>query len=184
VSRKGKMPIALPKGVEVSLAKGVVTVKGPKGTLTQEVSSEIELESAGELLHVKVSDKSLDVGRKHGLYRALIQNMVTGTSAGFEKKLEMVGVGYRAALQGNVLNIQVGFSHPTNLDIPHGLHVKVDKSTLISVTGMDKQAVGQFAAEIRSMRPPEPYQGKGIRYEGEYVRRKAGKAAKSAKKAA
>jgi large subunit ribosomal protein L6 len=178
------MPIALPKGVDVSEKSGIVTVKGPKGTLTQAVSKGIALERDGELLHVKVNEKSREMRRLHGLYRALIQNMVTGTSSGFEKKLEMVGVGYRAALQGSALNVQVGFSHPTNLTIPAGLQVKVDKNTLITVSGMDKQAVGQFASEIRSMRPPEPYQGKGIRYEGEYVRRKAGKAAKSAKKAA
>jgi len=113
----------------------------------------------------------------HGLYRSLINNMVEGVTKGFEKSLEMIGVGYRAAVQGRLLDLQIGLSHPTKLDIPQGIEVKVDKNTLITVSGADKQMVGQFAANIRSKKPPEPYQGKGIRYVGEYVRKKAGKAA-------
>jgi large subunit ribosomal protein L6 len=178
------MPIVLPKGVDVTLVQGLVTVKGPKGTLTQNVDECIELSHEGQQLHVSTKGASPEQRRLHGLYHALIHNMVKGTSVGFEKRLEMVGVGYRAAVQGTTLDVQVGFSHPTKLTIPNGLNVKVEKSTLIQISGIDKQAVGQFAAEVRAKRPPEPYQGKGIRYEGEYVRRKAGKAAKTAKKAA
>jgi large subunit ribosomal protein L6 len=184
VSRKGKMPITLPEGVEVGVANEIVTVKGPKGSMSIKIDPGISLKLDGHILRVTAKDDSREMSRLHGLYYSLIQNMVIGTSVGFERKLEMVGVGYRAAVQGSVIDVQVGFSHPTKLDIPQGIQVKVEKSTLISVTGIDKQAVGQFAAEIRAKRPPEPYQGKGIRYAGEYVRRKAGKAAKTAKKAA
>ena len=184
MSRKGKMPINLPKGVEVSVSAGVVTVKGPKGTMQQHVASGIDIAHEGTNLLISTKENTATMRRLHGLYHSLIQNMVKGTSSGFERKLEMIGVGYRAAVVGSVIDVQVGYSHPTKLDIPQGLSVKIDKGTAISVTGSDKQAVGQFAAEIRALRPPEPYQGKGIRYEGEYVRRKAGKAAKTAKAAA
>lgn len=183
MSRKGKMPIALPKGVEVTCTAGQVTVKGPKGTLVQEVVPGIVFTQKDGNLFVSVeTSDGHDMKNYHGLYWSLIHNMILGSSTGFEKKLEMVGVGYRAAVQGNLLDVQVGFSHPTKLAIPQGIKVQVEKNTLISVSGIDKQIVGQFAAEIRGIRPPEPYQGKGIRYEGEYVRRKAGKAAKTAKK--
>ncbi len=182
MSRKGKMPIALPKGVEIQVANGQITVKGTKGTLAHPHHEGISVTKEADLIHVACAGDSAETRRFHGLYRALIQNMIIGVSQGFEKKLEMIGVGYRAAVQGNMLDIQVGFSHPTRLEIPKGIQVKVDKNTLITINGIDRQLVGQFAAEVRAMRPPEPYQGKGIRYEGEYVRRKAGKAAKSAKK--
>ncbi len=178
------MPIVLPKGVEVGVADNVVTVKGPKGQLTLNLCSGIHVSQKDHEIRVSVDDDSKEMSRLHGLYFSLIQNMVIGTSVGFETKLEMVGVGYRAAVQGSVLDVQVGLSHPTKLKIPHGIHVKVEKNTQISISGIDKQAVGQFAAEVRAQRPPEPYQGKGIRYVDEYVRRKAGKAAKTAKKAA
>ena len=181
MSRKGRMPVVIPKGVEVKQIGNAVSVKGPKGTLTQDLVNGIVLNIEPEQLVVSVNGDTRELARFHGLYRALIDNMVIGTSKGFEKRLEMVGVGYRAAVQGNLLDLQIGFSHPTKLPIPAGLSVKVDKNTQISISGIDKQAVGQFAAQIRAMRPPEPYQGKGIRYEGEYVRRKAGKAAKSGK---
>ena len=184
MSRKGRMPISLPKGVEVSVSGSVVTVKGPKGTMQQHVPAGVDIAQEGTNLLFSTKEHTPMMRRLHGLYHSLVQNMVKGTSAGFERRLEMVGVGYRAAVAGSAIDVQVGFSHPTKLDIPHGLTVKIDKGTMISVSGMDKQAVGQFAAEIRSLRPPEPYQGKGIRYEGEYVRRKAGKAAKTAKAAA
>lgn len=183
MSRKGKIPITLPKGVEVNQVGEAVTVKGPKGTLVQNVCTNLSLQKEGNLLHVIAAGEGSDVSRLHGLYHALINNMIIGTSVGFEKKLEMVGVGYRAALSGNILDVQVGYSHPTQLTIPQGISVKVEKGTVIIVSGINKQAVGQFAAEIRGIRPPEPYQGKGIRYVDEYVRRKAGKAAKTAKKA-
>jgi len=182
MSRKGRAPIALPKGVEVQVKESAITVKGPKGTLQQALIPGVTLKVDGSQLTVGVTDESREMRKFHGLYRALVNNMVVGTTQGYEKKLEMVGVGYRAAVQGNVLDLQVGNSHPTQLPIPAGIHVKVDKNTNISVTGIDKQAVGQFAAQIRAHKKPEPYQGKGIRYEGEYVRKKAGKAAKTAKK--
>lgn len=177
MSRKGKLPITLPKGVEVKVSNTEVTVKGPKGTLVQKLVPGIEVSVEGNQVVVSLDNETEDLAHYHGLYRTLIQNMVVGTTEGFEKKLEMIGVGYRAAVQGQVLDIQVGFSHPTTLEIPKGIAVKVDKNTLITISGSDKHQVGQFAATIRSKRPPEPYQGKGIRYVGEYVRKKAGKAA-------
>jgi large subunit ribosomal protein L6 len=183
VSRKGKMPIDLPQGVEVTFKEGLVTVKGPKGTLHRHLPDGITVSREEGKLHVSANDEIDGISRLHGLSRALIENMVVGASAGFEKRLEMIGVGYRAAILGSVLDVQVGYSHPTHLQIPKELSVKVEKNTLIIISGIDKQSVGQFAAEVRSKRPPEPYQGKGIRYVGEYVRRKAGKAAKTAKKA-
>ncbi len=184
MSRKGKMLIALPKGVELTVHGESITVKGPKGTLTRTLAPGITVTKEENQLLVQAADNSRDLSRMHGLYRALVSNMVQGVAQGFEKLLEMIGVGYRAAIQGNMLDIQVGFSHPTKLEIPHGIQVKVDKSTLITIQGCDRQAVGQFAAEVRAIRPPEPYQGKGIRYKDEYVRRKAGKAAKTVKAAA
>jgi len=177
MSRKGKQPIELPKSVSVTLSKGIVKVQGPKGELTQEVSSAVAIEQEGQLLHVKVDPSQDEARALHGLYRSLIENMVVGTSTGFVKQLEMVGVGYRAAVKGKDLDVQVGYSHPTMLAIPEGLTVEVEKNTLIKISGIDKQKVGQFAANIRAKRPPEPYQGKGIRYAGEYVRKKAGKSA-------
>lgn len=182
MSRKGKVPIVLPKGVEVKVQDNKVVVKGPKGTLSQGLVPGVHVAVEAGIAAVTVDGKGRDDRRFHGLYRALLQNMVTGTSSGFEKKLEMVGVGYRAAVQGQILDLQVGTSHDVKLPIPQGIQVKVDKNTEITVTGIDRQVVGQFTAEIRSKKPPEPYQGKGIRGKGEYVRRKAGKAAKTAKK--
>lgn len=177
MSRKGNLPIPLPKGVEVKVAANEVTVKGPKGLLTQSIPESISLDISDSQVVVSIDQSAENASAFHGLYRSLINNMVVGTTEGFEKKLEMIGVGYRAAVKGNDLDVQVGFSHPTLLPIPEGLSVAVEKNTKITITGTDKQRVGQFAADIRSLRPPEPYQGKGIRYEGEYVRRKAGKAA-------
>ena len=177
MTRKGKLPIAIPKGVEVNLTGLNVTVKGPKGTLLQEIKPGINVNVEGDQVLVSQKEGIKDIAKFHGLYRTLILNMVKGTSEGFEKGLEMIGVGYRANVEGQKLNLQVGFSHPTLIPIPAGLEVKVEKNTKILITGIDKQLVGQFAASIRSIRPPEPYQGKGIRYVGEYVRRKAGKAA-------
>lgn len=177
MSRKGKAPIQLPKGIETTIAKGKVSIKGPKGTSVLDIGPEVDVEVKDNVIFVSLNEKHADKSNFHGLYRSLIANMVVGTTTGFEKKLQMVGVGYRAAVQGNVLDLQLGFSHPTKLPIPAGMQVKVDKNTLIIINGINKQEVGQFAATVRSMRPPEPYQGKGIRYEDEYVRKKAGKAA-------
>lgn len=176
MSRKGKLPILLPKGVEAKLEKGMFSVKGPKGTLSLEMNPGLQLEVLPTQVSVSLDEAKSDLKPMHGLYRALINNMVEGVHHGFEKKLEMIGVGYRAAVQGQLLDIQVGQSHPLKLEIPQHVHVKVEKN-IIAITGPSKQEVGQFAAEIRAKKPPEPYQGKGIRYVGEYVRKKAGKAA-------
>lgn len=177
MSRKGKLPIPLPKGVEVKVSSTEVSVKGPKGLLLQKLVPGIQVSVDESQVIVSLEGEPADLNRYHGLYRTLIQNMVLGTTEGFEKRLEMIGVGYRAAVQGDLLDLLLGFSHPTKLTIPKGLTVKVDKNTLILISGFDKHLVGQFAATVRQMRPPEPYQGKGIRYVGEYVRKKAGKAA-------
>lgn len=177
MTRKGRLPIPVPNNVEVKFNNGTLSVKGPKGTLEQKLVDGIEVKFEQNELKVNLADGNLEKRNLHGLYRTLIDNMVTGTTKGFERKLEMIGVGYRAAVQGQNLNLQVGFSHPTNLSIPKGIDVKVEKNTLIIINGIDNHLVGQFAATIRSIKPPEPYQGKGIRYQGEYVRRKAGKSA-------
>jgi len=177
MSRKGKLPIPLPKGVEVKVTGAEVMVKGPKGSLHQPMVPGLQVKIEDGHVLVALENEESDLNHFHGLYRTLIYNMVVGATEGFEKKLEMIGVGYRAAVQGELLDLQLGFSHPTKLPIPKGLTVKVDKNTQISISGSDKRLVGQFAATIRSKRPPEPYQGKGIRYVGEYVRKKAGKAA-------
>ncbi|MBA3957921.1 MAG: 50S ribosomal protein L6 [Parachlamydiaceae bacterium] len=181
MSRKGKLPIAIPKGVDVKVSGSEITVKGPKGTLQQKMHPAISAKIENDEVHVIVIDESQDVGNFHGLYRALINNMIDGTTQGFEKRLEMVGVGYRAAVQGHALDLQLGFSHPTKIQIPGTIQVTVDKGTAILVKGMNRQEVGQFAATVRSKRPPEPYQGKGIRYAGEFVRKKAGKTAATKK---
>jgi large subunit ribosomal protein L6 len=177
MSRKGKLPISIPHGVEIKIAEKEVVVKGPKGTLHLPLLEQIKLHIEGEHLIVSLHEAHQDAGNFQGLYRSLIQNMVIGTTHGFEKKLEMIGVGYRAAVHGHHLDLQVGCSHPVKLEIPQGLVVKVDKNTAISITGACKQRVGHFAARVRAKKPPEPYQGKGIRYAGEHVRKKAGKAA-------
>lgn len=177
MSRKGKLPITLPNGVEVKVSDVEVSVKGPKGTLQQKLVPGVQVKVEDNQVIVSLENEQSGLDHFHGLYRTLIHNMVVGTTEGFEKRLEMIGVGYRAAVQGDLLDLQLGFSHPTKLPIPKGLTVKVDKNTLITISGFDKHLVGQFAATVRSKRPPEPYQGKGIRYAGEYVRKKAGKAA-------
>lgn len=181
MSRKGKLPIVLPKGVEVKVSSNEVAVKGPKGILHQKLLPAIEVRIEDNQLHVELAKGFEHQGNFHGLYRSLINNMVEGITKGFQRELEMVGVGYRAAVQGHHLDLQIGFSHPTKISIPEGLQVKVDKNTLILITGIDKHQVGHFAAKVRAVRPPEPYQGKGIRYKDEYVRKKAGKAAATKK---
>lgn len=177
MSRKGKMPVELPKGVEVKVEQGHIVVKGPKGSLTKALPTGVVIHVAQGQVTVELDEQHLEEGHLHGLWRSLVENLVIGTTRGFEKKLEMVGVGYRAAVRGHEVDVQVGLSHPTSLAIPTGVEVKIEKNTLITVIGVDKQVVGQFAATIRAVRPPEPYQGKGIRYKDEYVRKKAGKAA-------
>lgn len=178
MSRYARMPVPLPKGTEFKRTKNQITVKGPKGQLELEVKDGLETKEAeGEIL-VTLQENSPLNSAMHGLYRSLINNIIIGVTNGFEKKLTLIGVGYRAAVSGTKLDLQLGFSHPTFLEIPQGIEVKVEKSTTIIISGTDKQAVGQFAASVRAVRPPEPYKGKGVRYENEYVRKKAGKAAK------
>lgn len=180
MSRQGKKLIELPKGVELQVNKDrEVIVKGPKGSLAQKLVEGIDITVEGNIASVSMDQNLFEDGAFHGLYRALIANMVEGVSKGFEKKLQLIGTGYRALAQGQKLDLRVGYSHPTILDVPKELKVEVDKAGIITVAGMDKQLVGQFSAQIRALRPPEPYKGKGIRYEGEYVRKKAGKSAKS-----
>lgn len=177
MSRIGNLPIPVPKGVEVKISGGVITIKGAKGQLQQDIMSGIVVKHEGDNIIVSLNEKIQEDAAFQGLFRSLIANMVKGVTDGFQVALEMIGVGYRAAVQGKTLKLQVGFSHPTELDIPEGIEVKVEKNTNVLVSGVDKQKVGQFAANIRAKRPPEPYQGKGVRYKGEYVRRKAGKSA-------
>jgi len=178
MSRLGKTPILIPKGVKVKTVGEVVTIEGPKGTLSGPLHRGFALRIEGDHLFVDEDAKIENPPSFHGLARALVSNMIQGVFKGFEKKLSLIGVGYRAAVQGQVLDLQLGYSHPTQLPIPKGVQVSVEKSVLITVTGVNKQEVGQFAAAIRAKKPPEPYKGKGIRYENEYVRKKAGKAAK------
>jgi large subunit ribosomal protein L6 len=178
MSRLGKTPIQLPDKVEVKIAEGMVHAKGPKGNLSMPSQKGISIQVDANQL-VVVRDENIEMPKTtHGLYRALINNMVIGVSKGFEVRLSLVGVGYRAAVQGQMLDLQLGFSHPTQVRIPKGVNVTVDKSVLVIISGIDKHLVGQFAAMVRGMKPPEPYKGKGIRYEKEFVRKKAGKAAK------
>lgn len=168
----------MPDKVEVQIADGKVNVKGPKGNLTHACMPGIGVKIEGKRLFVFAEETASISNRDYGLHRAIINNLVTGVSKGFEVRLSLIGVGYRAQVQGQNLDLQLGFSHPTKVIIPKGVNVVVEKSVLIIVTGMDKHLVGQFAATVRGMKPPEPYKGKGIRYENEFVRKKDGKAAK------
>ena len=177
MSRIGKQPIEIPDGVNVAVDPGRVTVNGPLGELTQKVPARITIEKEDGQLLVKRPTERGDDRALHGLTRSLVANMVEGVTNGFEKRLEIQGVGYRAALRGTALELNVGFSHTVVVDAPAGITFEVPTQNEIIVKGIDKQAVGQTAAEIRKLRPPEPYKGKGIRYQGEYVRRKVGKRA-------
>lgn len=177
MSRIGKLPIELPKGVEVKLDGSHLTVKGGKGELELDVNAEMKVTVDDEQIVVeRPSDQSRHKAL-HGLTRSLIANMVEGVSTGFRKTLEIQGVGYRADMKGNSLNLQLGYSHPIDFEPPEGISIQTPDQTTIVIEGPDKQAVGQVAAVIRGYRPPEPYKGKGIRYQGEQVRRKAGKTA-------
>ncbi|MBQ8292686.1 MAG: 50S ribosomal protein L6 [Bacilli bacterium] len=178
MSRIGNKHIVIPAGVTVEQNGNTITVKGPKGQLEYTYNAELNVEVNGtELVVTRPTDGKFH-RTIHGTTRALINNMVVGVSNGFEKVLEIIGTGYRAQLQGKVLVINAGYSHPVNLEIPEGLTVTVPSPTEVRVSGCDKQLVGQFAANVRIIRKPEPYKGKGIRYQGEYVRRKEGKKAK------
>ncbi len=176
MSRIGNAPIELPAGVEASAEGNEVLVKGPKGSLTQTIDPRLSVSVEDGVLTVSRQDDEREIRALHGLSRALIANMVIGVSAGYSKELQAVGVGYRGALKGTTLELQVGYSHPVSIEAPDGITFEVPEPTKFIISGIDKQLVGQVAANIRSVRPPEPYKGKGIRYVDEYVRRKAGKA--------
>jgi large subunit ribosomal protein L6 len=177
MSRIGRQPIEIPGGVNVSLSPGRVMVNGPLGELSQQVPPRMKIEQADGTITVARPTERGDDRALHGLTRTLIANMVEGVTKGFEKRLELQGVGYRAAMQGVDLRLDVGYSHPVVLKAPQGIVFEVPVPTEVVVKGVDKQQVGQIAAEVRKVRPPEPYKGKGIRYQGEYVRRKVGKRA-------
>ncbi len=182
MSRIGKQLIILPSGVDATVGEQKITIKGPKGVLTIAVHPHVTVIKDGQSLSLKVLDETDKSDRAlWGLVGALIRNMLIGVTAGYEKKLELVGVGYRAAMQGNDIKLEVGYSHPVIFPLPAGISGTAEKTT-ITISGIDKQLVGEIASQIRRIRKPEPYKGKGIRYEGEYVRRKAGKAAKSVAK--
>ena len=177
MSRIGKLPIEIPGGVDIQIETGLVRVKGPKGELSQVVSRELSFEREDSKLLVKRPTDRKDHRALHGLTRTLVYNMVTGVTEGFEKRLEIQGVGYRAQLKGETLELALGYSHPVRVEAPEGIEFEVPIPTQIVVRGIDKQAVGEIAAQIRKMRPPEPYKGKGVRYAGEFVARKVGKRA-------
>jgi len=177
MSRIGKQPIELPSGVNVAISPGRVQVNGPLGELSQNVPARMQISQDDGTLVVKRPTERGDDRALHGLTRSLIANMVEGVTKGFEKRLELQGVGYRATLRGTDLELNVGFSHPVVVKPPQGISFEVPDATSVLVKGIDKQQVGEIAAEVRKVRPPEPYKGKGIRYEGEYVRRKVGKRA-------
>ena len=177
MSRIGKLPIEIPSGVDVQVETGLVRVKGPKGELSQTVSRDLSFEREdGRLLVKRPTDRG-EHRALHGLTRSLVFNMVQGVTEGFEKRLEIQGVGYRAQLRGNTLELALGYSHPVRVEAPEGIEFELPAPTQIVVRGIDKQKVGEIAAQIRKVRPPEPYKGKGVRYAGEYVARKVGKRA-------
>jgi large subunit ribosomal protein L6 len=178
MSRIGKMPVEVPSGVDVQVNGTTVKVKGSKGELVREFSERVSFELSDGVLTVARVDDTRESRALHGLSRALLANMVSGVAEGFAKTLEIHGVGYRAAMKGSSIELQVGFSHPVVVDPPDGITFDVPEPTRIEIRGIDKEQVGQVAADIRKVRPPEPYKGKGIRYSGEKVRRKAGKAGK------
>lgn len=178
MSRVGNNPVAIPAGVDVNIKGPNVVVKGPKGQLDRRFHERVSVAVDDGVAIVARVDDSRESKAIHGLSRALLANMVAGVSDGFRRDLEIQGVGYRAQLKGSTLELQVGFSHPVSVDAPDGITFEVPEPTRVSVIGIDKELVGQVAADVRKIRPPEPYKGKGIRYVGEYVRRKAGKAGK------
>ncbi|WP_107670440.1 50S ribosomal protein L6 [Cyanothece sp. BG0011] len=178
MSRIGKKPIPLPNKVTVDIKGQHIDVKGPKGSLELDLPSQVTVNQDGETVLVERVDDSRVARERHGLFRTLVANMVEGVSKGFEKRLSIQGVGYRAQAQGTKLTLNVGYSKPVEMTMPKGINVAVENNTQVVVSGIDKEIVGNIAAKIRAVRPPEPYKGKGIRYQDEYVRRKAGKAGK------
>ncbi len=180
MSRIGKAPIEIPSGVTVSAESGTVNIKGPKGSLMQKIDPSIEVKIEGSIITLSRKTEIKKHKAMHGLYRSLIANMIKGVHTGYEKNLEITGVGYRVAKEGKKLVLSMGFSHPVAIDPPAGIDFVVEGQTKIKVVGVDKQLVGQVASDIKFVRPVEPYKGKGIKYAGQYVRRKAGKAAAKA----
>lgn len=179
MSRIGKQPIEIPSGVTVNSSGSTVSVKGGKGLLELNVRDEIKVAVDGTTVNVTRADDSRQARALHGLTRTLVSNMIVGVSEGFQKNLEIVGVGYKADVKGDVLTMTLGYSHVIPYKLPKGITAKVDKNVAINISGADKQVVGQVAAELRALRPPEPYKGKGVKYEGEHIKRKAGKAGKA-----
>ena len=175
MSRVGQKPVAIPQGVEVTLDGNSIAVKGPKGGLNAVLPNAVKIDKTDKGIIVRPKDKTQSARSFWGLSRSLVNNLVTGVSEGFEKKLELQGVGYRARLQGQKLMLSLGFSHDVSFDIPEGVKIECPSQTEITISGIDKQKIGQVAAEIRALRPPEPYKGKGVHYPGEYVFRKEGK---------
>ena len=175
MSRIGKKPVAIPAGVEAKIEDGVISVKGPKGTLSLQMREEINYDISEDGISVQPANETKQARAFWGMQRTLVQNLVTGVSEGFTKVLEITGVGYRATAQGKSLRLQLGYSHDVNVDVPEGIEVKTPDNTTVEVSGIDRQKVGQVAAEIRRWRKPEPYKGKGIKYRGEYIFRKEGK---------
>ena len=178
MSRIGKLPVAVPDGVKVTIEGQKITAVGPLGTETLELRPEMNIAQEGNSIVITRTSEDRKVRALHGLSRTLVNNLVNGVKTGFEKRLEINGVGYRAAMQGKDLNLTLGYSHPVIVAAPEGIKIEVDANTKIRVSGANKQLVGDVAAEIRSKRPPEVYKGKGVKYAGEYIRRKAGKAGK------
>ncbi len=178
MSRIGKLPVVIPSGVKISLDGNALTVTGPKGTLTQSLHQRMTIAVETEQIVVTSPAENKQDGALHGLTRALINNMIVGVTNGFQKDLEINGVGYRAEIKGKVLTLSLGYSHPVTYELPEGISIEVEKQTKLSVKGIDKQLVGSAAAKIRSYRKPEPYKGKGIKYADERILRKAGKAGK------
>ncbi|MBI3331564.1 50S ribosomal protein L6 [Candidatus Peregrinibacteria bacterium] len=179
MSRIGKKPVALPSGVTVTVSGSSVVVKGPKGEMEYQTLPEVSVKADGSTVQVDRKDDSMAARARHGLTRMLIQNMATGVSTGYEKQLEIIGVGYKAQVKGKILVLNLGHSHPINFSIPEGIEIVPNEKNknIIAIRGISKQLVGQVSSDIRGLRPPEPYKGKGVRYVGEHVRRKAGKAA-------
>ena len=175
MSRIGKKPIAIPKGVKVDVVAGAVDVQGPKGKLRQSLPAGIGFEVKGEELQARTLREDPELGKFHGLARSLVANAVRGVTEGFRKDLDIVGVGYRAEVKGKQVHFALGYSHPVIFDIPAGIDIAIDKQTHVTVTGIDRQLVGQVAANIRSLRKPDPYKQKGVRYTGEVLKKKAGK---------
>lgn len=175
MSRVGKKPISIPKGVEVKIEGSLVTVKGPKGELKRQIHPAVVVNQDGDNLIVSVRNGNRQSRSLQGLFRVLIDNMVIGVSKGFEKALEIVGIGYRAELKGRIAVFSLGYSHPVNFELPEGVDAKIERSK-VTLSGIDKQLLGETAARIRRLRKPEPYKGKGIKYANEVIRRKAGKA--------